>query len=207
MLHAAVTLARSEAPGVEVRCLALPGYAVPVLLHAAETADLLVVGARPAGRLPGLPSGSVGAQVATHAKRSVAVVRGHAAADGPVLAGADDGPDAGTVVGRAFEEAALRDAPLVAITARAGGGADPAGPPLGGDPDALLDPWREKYPGVTAHREIVTGRPDVVLTERTANAQLVVVGPRRHGFEGVLLGAAGSRLLRHAACPVLIARP
>jgi nucleotide-binding universal stress UspA family protein len=55
-------------------------------------------------------------------------------------------------------------------------------------------------------REYAAGRPDKVLVQRCQEAQLVVVGPRRHGFEGVMLGAVGSELLRRAACPVLIAR-
>src|SRR5919202_2507591 len=65
VVHEAVTEARSNAPDVEVRGVALPGYAVPVLLHAAEEAALLVVGARGEGGLPGQPFGTVGSQVAT----------------------------------------------------------------------------------------------------------------------------------------------
>jgi nucleotide-binding universal stress UspA family protein len=213
VVHAAVTQARSIAPEVDVRGMALPGYAVPMLLHAAEDADLLVVGERDTRGLPGLPFGSVGLQVATHARGSVVVVRGRSGADaGPVVVGADDGPTAGTIVGRAFEEAALRGAALLAVTARASGrspagsGASAAEAVLGGDLDSQLDLWREKYPEVRAEREIVVGRPDKVLIQRSRQARLVVVGPRRHGFEGVLLGPVGTRLLQHADCPVLIAR-
>src|SRR4051812_44140900 len=65
VVHRAVAHAREAAPGVEVRCLAVPGYAVPVLVHAAEEAALLVVGSRRDGGLPGLPIGSVSTQVAT----------------------------------------------------------------------------------------------------------------------------------------------
>jgi len=210
VVQAAVTQAREIAPDVEVRCLALPGYAVPVLLHAAEEATLLVVGDRGKGRIPGLPFGSVSSQVATHARGSVVVVRGRSGAqDGPVVVGVDDGPAAGSIVGRGFEEAALHGAALVAVTARANG-RPPAGPSaedvLGGDLDGLLDLWREKYPEVRARREVVAGRPDKVLIQQSRQARLVVVGPRRHGFEGVLLGAVGSRLLLRGDCPVLIAR-
>jgi nucleotide-binding universal stress UspA family protein len=77
---------------------------------------------------------------------------------------------------------------------------------LGSDLDSQLGPWREKYPEVTAEREFVSGRPEKVLVQRSRQAQLVVVGPRRHGFEGVLLGSVGTRLLERADCPVLIAR-
>ena len=196
-VHEAVTQARAAAPGVEVRGVALPGYAVPVLVHAGEDAALLVVGCRHGGGLPGMPSGSVGGQVATHARCSVVVVRGRPGADGgPVVAGVADDDTAGTVLARAFEEAALRSAPLVAVTVGAAGG-----------DDGVLARWRDKFPEIAAERRVVGGRPDRVLEQQSREAQLVVVGPRRHGFEGVLLGAAGTRLVERADCPVMIARP
>ena len=205
VVHEAVTQARSVAPEIEVRGLAMPGYAAPILLHAAEEAALLVVGDRRRGSLPGQPLGSVGSQVATHARASVVVVRGRPGCDdGPVVVGVDDGPAASTTIGRAFEEAALRKAPLLAVTAN--GRASPAKEALGAEADPRLDPWREKYPSVQVEREYAAGRPDKVLVQRCQEAQLVVVGPRRHGYEGVMLGAVGSGLLRRAACPVLIAR-
>jgi nucleotide-binding universal stress UspA family protein len=210
VMHEAVALARSVAPGVDVRCVALPGYAVPVLLHAAEDAVLLVVGTRGGGALPGLPYGPVSSQLATHARTSVVVVRGRSGADtGPVVVGVDDGPSAGTVIGRAFEEASLHGAPLLAVTAQAGRRrpyASTGEAVLGADLDSELDPWREKYREVPVEREIVPGDPDKVLVQRSRQARLVVAGPRRHGFEGKLLGPVGTRLLQRAECPVLIAR-
>jgi nucleotide-binding universal stress UspA family protein len=208
--HAAVLAAKSVAPDIEARCLALPGYAVPVLLHAAEQATLLVVGDRRAGRLPGLPTGSVGIQVATHARSSVVVVRGRPDADaGPVVAGVTDGPAAGAIIGRAFAEAALRGTTLLVVAARTGG-PRPAGVSavgvLGNDIDLQLDPWREKYPEVAADREVVAGGLDKVLVQRSQQAQLVVIGPRGYGPEATLLDAAELRVLQRADCPVLIAR-
>jgi len=209
VVHNAVTQARAIAPDTEVRGVALPGYAVPVLLHAAAESALLVVGDRGKGRFPGLPFGSVSSQVATHAKGSVVVVRGRPGVDaGPVVVGVDDDV-AGTIIGCAFEEAALLGTTLLAITAQAvtrTPGGSTAEAALGSDLDSQLDPWREKYPEVTAEREVVAGRPDQVLIQRSGQAQLVVVGPRGHGFEGVLLGSVGTRLLQHADCPVFIAR-
>jgi nucleotide-binding universal stress UspA family protein len=197
VVHDAIAHARSAAPDVEMRCLALQGYAVPMLLHAAEDAAMLVLGDKRTGRFPGLPSGSVSSQVALQAQCCVTVVRGRSDAEtGPVVAGVDDEPES-AVLGRAFEEAALRGAPVVAITAQSGNGRS-EGPEL--------DAWRGKYPGVEAQSEIVAGRADTILVQRSREAQLVVVSPRRHGYQGVMLGAVGSRLLDRADCPVLIAR-
>jgi nucleotide-binding universal stress UspA family protein len=207
VVHDAVVQARTVAPDVDVKGVALPGYAAPLLLHAAEEAALLVVGDRRRGTLPGQPLGSVGSQVATHAKASVVVVRGHPA-DGPVVVGVDDGPTAATIIGRAFEEAALRRAALLAVTAQPNGDGRAAlgEEALGAGLDPHLDPWRSRYPSVPAEHEYAPGRPDRVLVQRCERAQLVVVGPRRHGYEGVMLGAIGTGLLRRADCPVLIAR-
>jgi nucleotide-binding universal stress UspA family protein len=213
IVHEAATEARSNAPDVEVHGVALHGYAVPVLLHAAEDAALLVVGARGEGGVPGLPFGSVGIQLATHARGSVVVVRGRREANtGPVVVGVDQGPTAGTVIGHAFEEAALHRAALLAITAQANGRApgrsaqSTAEEVLGSDLDSELSPWRAKYPDVPAEHEAVAGRADKVLVERSRQARLVVVGPRGHGFEGVWLGSVGTRLVERADCPVFIAR-
>jgi nucleotide-binding universal stress UspA family protein len=213
VVHEAVLEARSIAPDVEVRAMALPGYAVPVLLHAAEEAALLVVGARGQGGIPGQPFGSVGGQVATHAKGSVVVVRGRPdVGDGPVIVGVDESPAAETIIGHAFEEAALRSAALVAVTVQSNGrrparsARSSAEEVLGADLDSQLGAWRAKYPGVPAQREVVGGRADKVLLQRSQQAQLLVVGPRGHGFEGVMLGPVGTRLVERADCPVLIAR-
>jgi nucleotide-binding universal stress UspA family protein len=198
LVRDAVAQARAVAPEIDVVGVAMPGYAVPVLLHAAERAVLLVVGERGGGSLPGFSFGAVSSQVATQARCSVVVVRGRPDCDtGPVVVGVDDSPANDAVIGRAFEEAALRGATILAVTAGSG---------QAGDLDSRLDPWRQKYQGVSAQREYFTGRPDKVLVENCRQARLAVVGPRRHGYEGVLLGAIGTRLLRRADCPVLIAR-
>jgi nucleotide-binding universal stress UspA family protein len=110
------------------------------------------------------------------------------------VAGVGDGAADGVVLGRAFEEAALHGADVRAVT------------PADADLGSALEPWRGKFPDVPADHEIVPGDPGRVLEERSRQARLVVVGPRRHGFEGVMLGAIGGRLLQRADCPVLIAR-
>ncbi|WP_250006333.1 universal stress protein [Actinoplanes sp. M2I2] len=203
-LRRAAAQAHAAAPGIEVRCLAVLGYAVPMLVHAAGEAAMVVVGSRHEGGLPFLPFGSVSSQVATQAGCCVVVVRGHYDPEaGPVVAGLGDGAATAAVTGRAFEEASLHHADLEAVTA---GDRRRAEDPTGAGLDAELDPWREKFPGVRASREFVDGRADKVLVQRSRSARLVVVGPRTHGYQGLMLGSVGSRLLQRSGCPVLIAR-
>ena len=191
ILQTAVTQARAVAPDIELRTMALPGYAVPVLLHAAEEAALLVVGSRPDRGLPGLPHGSVRSQVATRAKGTVVVVRGRRDPDtGPVVVGVGEDAGAEPVIGRAFEEAALRGAPLLAVTAQ--DSARRPGPAaadlLGGDLDGLLapgGPGSRRHGGPRVHRR----RP------RQGPRRTLPTGPTRGG------GAAPARLRGGAARP------
>jgi nucleotide-binding universal stress UspA family protein len=74
----------------------------------------------------------------------------------------------------------------------------------------LLTAARARHPDlpeVLVEHQVVEGGPAAVLTGKSMQAQLVVVGARGHGgFEGLLLGSVGLELLQHADCPVLIAR-
>jgi nucleotide-binding universal stress UspA family protein len=57
------------------------------------------------------------------------------------------------------------------------------------------------------HRHVVEGHPAKVLAERSAGADLLVVGSRGHGgFTGMLLGSVGLHVLAHATCPVVVVR-
>jgi len=67
--------------------------------------------------------------------------------------------------------------------------------------------WGEKFPDVEVRRLVTRDRPARALVEESGRAQLVVVGSRgRGGLGGMLLGSVSQALLRHAACPVVVAR-
>jgi nucleotide-binding universal stress UspA family protein len=223
VLSTAVAEARAVAAALRVTGHAVQGSPGRALLDAAWGADLVVVGHRGSGGFPGLRTGSVSTQVATHAASPVVVVRGRGnSAIGPIVVGYDGSVSSDPVLSAAFDEATVRrtnflDVIMANPTPVA---AVPVGvPPLNLDPIRLaddlrrgqalgLEPWREKYPQVEVCAEVVTGGPAAVLTERSRFAQLVVVGSRgRGGFAGLLLGSVGQVLVRHAGCPVLIARP
>jgi nucleotide-binding universal stress UspA family protein len=217
VLHSAIVEARAVGKGLDVTGHAIQGPPARVLLDAATGTDLVVVGRRGTGGFRGLRAGSVSTQVATHATGPVVVVRGRGnSAIGPIIVGYDGTPSADTVLGAAFEAAAARHGYLDIVTT------DPAplvAAPMGVPPvvvdharlrsgqDEALRPWRDKYPQVELHAEVVTGGPGAVLIDRSRSAQLVVVGSRGHGgFSGLLLGSVGQMLIHHAGCPVLIAR-
>src|SRR6266480_2826692 len=97
------------------------GSAAQVLCEHSRTVEMVVVGGRGHGELPGLRLGSVSWQVAGHASGPVVVVRGAwrpaNRIPGPVVLGADGSPAGQAATVFAFEEAALRAVPLVTVCA------------------------------------------------------------------------------------------
>lgn len=194
-----------------------PDRAAQALIGASRDAALLVVGGSGHGRITGLLAGSVATAVGTHGRCDTVVVRGDSwdepdAANHPVVTGIDGG-DAGTrVLATALAEARARNAPLVVLHAWT----DNPPPRTDLDPHAVTDAGHrlladrvlaQDTGGVTVEQIAVGTHPRRELLDRSATAQLVVLGDRgRGGFPGLLLGSTGQALLHHAACPVRLVR-
>jgi nucleotide-binding universal stress UspA family protein len=197
-----------------VRPLLADGPAARVLCQYSADADMVVVGSRGCGGLPGMLLGSVSQQVAAHARGRVVVVRGHwhAAAEyapGPVVAGADGSAASRAAIAFAVEEALLREVPLLAVCALA----DAPGS-LGGAGrmqeafDQDIARCEKEHPELTILRQVTPGQPRTALLDATSDAQLLVVGSRgRGGVEGMLLGSVSRAVLHHARCPVGVVHP
>ena len=200
-----------QAPGRRARADLARSSAARVLYEHSATADMVVVGCRGHGGVVGLLLGSVSWQVAAHGQGWVVVVRGLRPAKhslGPVVVGTDGSAAAQAAVAFAFEEAALRDVPLLAVCALA----DAPGI-LGGarrmeeDFDRSMTVWEKDHPEVPVLRQAASGTPAALLAA-TAKAQMLVVGSRgRGGIQGMPLGSVAHVLLHHAPCPVGIVQP
>ncbi|WP_420881302.1 universal stress protein [Rhodococcus sp. (in: high G+C Gram-positive bacteria)] len=192
------------------------------LVSLSEDSRALVLGASGSGAAGGI--GSTAVNAASHGVCPVVVVHqrdGEVPSEGPVVVGIDGSQTSERATAVAFEEAALRGVPLVAIHAWSD---TPHGTLAGGrsairDPRAFEDAerevlserlagWRDRYPDVEVQRELYIDGPRTHLLAWSQKAQLVVVGSRgRGGFRGLLLGSTSNELVQKAQCPVMVVRP
>ncbi|MFC4950747.1 universal stress protein [Pseudonocardia sp. GCM10023141] len=224
IVSAAIAHARAVAPHSSVTGEVLRDHPIPRLITESRHAQLLVVGDRGRGGITGMLVGSVAVALAAHAACPVVVVRGvehddPADACRPVVVGVGEPPDSVAVVRFAFEEAARRGAPLVAVHVW-------RHPALMRPEAALLVDWdavatvewaelsaavaccAAMFPGVPVQRVHRRGIAARELVELSTEAQLVVVGTRGHGaVSGIFLGSISHALLHHSSCPVAVVRP
>ncbi|MFS4105300.1 universal stress protein [Streptomyces sp. NPDC004684] len=224
---------RERHPGVEVTVEQLTGQPAESLVHAAEDAELLVLGSRGLGGIGGFLVGSVGLAVVAATERPVVLVRAAGPAAGerakdrtgapaevpssaPVVLGVDTRHPAAAPIEFAFEAAARQGAPLRVLH----GWSEPSypygmGPDVEalrmverGDVDALtevLQPWRHKHPDVKVIVESRTGGRSAALIDASREASLVVVGRRvRRSALGARIGPVAHAVLHHSTAPVAV---
>ncbi|HET7306073.1 MAG TPA: universal stress protein [Segeticoccus sp.] len=206
-----------------------PGAA---LVGASDEAALLVVGH---GRHPVAKTmGSTAAAAATHARCPVVIAPsvtdpdatqpddsaehvGDSRFSGPVVVGLDDSPECDDALGFAFQQAAARHVPVVALHAwwvdpvflptAIPGAWDEVDARARGAVDTLLARWKARFPEVEVQPALARMRPADALVEASRSAQLLVVGSRgRGGFSSLLLGSVSRRVLHRAQCPVAVVR-
>lgn len=208
-------------PGLEIVQESTMEAPISVLLERSGEARMIVLGSAGRGVLGDLLAGSTASALVARAKCPVLVTRGEDRPEGPVVVGVDGSPAGEPALALAFEEASLRDAPLVAV--HVWRDADPTGVFASaraayGDLEPLRDAetrvltealagWREKFPQVSVREVVEEDRPRQHLLAWSRTARVVVVGSRgRGGFTGLLLGSTSQALVQHAECPVLVAR-
>jgi nucleotide-binding universal stress UspA family protein len=208
-----VGYAKSVADFADVRTVLAEGSPGRVLCERSGTAEMVVVGSRGQGGLAGSPLGSVSWQVACHGQGRVVVVRGQWRPvnqhPGPVVAGVDGSSASLDALTFAFEEAALRDAPLIAVCALADAPGKLGGAARMEEVFSRLMTTREKeHPGLTVLRQVTFGTPRSALLTAAAEAQMLVVGTRGlGGLEGMSLGSVAGALVHHSPCPVALVHP
>lgn len=221
-VHEAATAARAAAPGVEVIERLVVGEPAAVLIGESRHAREVVLASRGLdGPVAGL-LGSTTLQVAQHAGCPVVVVRPGAPGDpdGPVLVGVDGSAGSDGALEFAFEHAARRAGPLVALhiwsDVRIGAQDGTVWRTLNwatvaAEEERLLAErvagWQDKYPDVEVRLVLTQDRPVRRLADAAEGARLLVVGSRgRGGVPGMLLGSTSQTLLYVCPCPLAIVR-
>lgn len=210
-------------PGLAVETKLVPGSPGQALAETAVDAAMLVVGSRGAGTLSAMAMGSVSRYVATHTRCPVVVVHEeNTAARREVIVGIADLEQSARILDFAYQEAALRQAPLVAVHAwswylpssgrtatmtpaeRAALDTCHLSPDVVSRLQDTLDEWRRKYPDVQARPRIVYGHPGRELARASARADLVVLGRRLATVASPAMKSVTHAVLHHAHGPVAV---
>ena len=214
-LAAAAERAAKSAPGLLIDADAVDGRPGEAVTNSGSGALMLVVGSRGTGEFAAMILGSVSRHAATHASCPVVVVRAAAEPERRLVGIGIDEEENPAALAFAFEEAALRQASLIAIHSWHTPDADlsRAGPIFSEEPirhgaeteaanrlGELLDKWQARYPGVTVSQDVVHGHPGRALVGLSARADLVVLG-RRAGHHGP--ASVTHAVLSHAHGPVV----
>ncbi|MEU7768814.1 universal stress protein [Nocardia sp. NPDC049190] len=188
----------------------------PALLDRTVGARMMAVGTRERGTVRRALLGSVSAVLARRADCPVVVVRDVTpiaeARWLPIVVGVDGTEVSEPAIESALVEASMRGVRLLALHAWTGVElpAAPGGEVAPAKQIVLAESlagWQERFPDVEIQREVVTDRPEHYLLERSAHAQLLVVGCRgRGGFASLLWGSTSQALLISVGCPIMIVR-
>jgi nucleotide-binding universal stress UspA family protein len=213
-------------PDVTVQTAIVAGSPAGALLAESKRASLVVAGTQATPGLVGHLSGSVAAQVATHAEAPVVVLRGARQGDPdvfhgwPVVVGVDGSPESERAVAFAVEQAVARGTDVHAVyvwnildvhdygvVEERYIHADEAAKAQRLLTEATSG-WTDRYPEVTIVRHAEHGMHPVTELSRIAEgAGLIVVGSRGHGgFLGLRLGSTVDGLIRCAPVPVAVVR-
>ncbi|MCO6010024.1 universal stress protein [Actinoallomurus purpureus] len=219
ILGEAVELALKTRPDIEVTTELVQDTPSEALREAAGGAHELVLGHRGLGGLAALLLGSTGLKVAGHAPGPVIIVRGETGEpQGEVVVGVDRTGESALALRYAFETAAIRGAWVRAVhvwemPSAATAGAYPAAIRAAAAAAAeglagVVAPWRERYPEVRVVEQAPSGHTVGELVERSAHADLLVVGARSNcgGRYGLHLGSVSHGVIHHSRCPVAVVR-
>ncbi|MFF2083589.1 universal stress protein [Nocardia sp. NPDC058176] len=196
----------------EITTTITEGAPVLALLEYSKSARLLVVGSRGLGAFRRTLLGSVSSSLARRATCPVAVIpEQEYAADGPVVVGVDGSECSIAAVATAFDEAAHRNARLIAVHTWSEFYHYDSRATMQTQAEAVLAEslagYSEKYPDVRVDRVVTEDRPARAILGAAEKAQLVVVGSRgRGGFAGMALGSVAQAVLHGADCPLIVIR-
>jgi nucleotide-binding universal stress UspA family protein len=224
LLAQARARSHETAPDLPVNCTTVSAAPAAGLIWRADGAAMVVVGSRGRSGVASMLLGSVSMYVSAHAPCPVIVVpaldeSSPARLRGLVVVGYDGSPQADAALAFAVTEASLRGAELEVV--HSSEHADVAAEIYRAKREAsrrrqqreyellqqAIATWAEKHPDLQI-TPILTSEPTApFLVDKSAVADLVVVGSHGHDpFTGMLLGSVSHAVLNAARCPVAVVR-
>jgi nucleotide-binding universal stress UspA family protein len=202
LLDLAVSRAQADHPGLAVSADLVRGAPVEGLVAWSRRASLLVVGHANGDSRP------VAARVAERSVAPVIVFRPFAdrtqPRGRPVVVGVDGVGHADAALAFAFEEAAMRGAPLSAVHVWSGLGGFVPGEARR-QLTETMSAWSARYAGVAVHSEVRGGCDvGVTLADAARDAALVVIGAHEDGVGRPAVRAVSRALIDRAYCPVAV---
>nr|WP_106432386.1 universal stress protein [Streptomyces sp. LaPpAH-108] len=213
IVGSAAERAERRDPDVKVTTGIVPREGADALVRAGDEASAVVTGARGRGPFTSMLLGSVGLAVAARASCPVIVVRGDRAGlageHERILLGLGEADTGTRALEFAYREAETRGCGLDVVRAWRRPVHDRSGAGYEERAAALLAASVERpsaaFPRVRTYPAVAEGPAAKVLVDRSAAADLVIVGARhRTDRFGLQLGRVGHALLHHAACPVAV---
>jgi nucleotide-binding universal stress UspA family protein len=198
-----VRLAAHVAPEITVDTHLVEGSSTTALLREARTAALLVVGDGGLGSRTCLPTESGTVRLAACAPCTVLIARARQRVDGPIVVGVDQSAVAGRVLDHAFVAAARQGTALLVVRA-----VPSSSSTADAEVRALVEDVRRRaeLSAVRATVQVTVGDPADVLRRESAQAGMLIVGPRGDHLGRGLLGPVTQTLLHHASVPLVVVR-
>ncbi|MER5703312.1 universal stress protein [Micromonospora sp. NPDC002296] len=213
LIERAAAVAGEVEPALPVSGEIVEGSPLAALIRRSESAFLVAVGDGGMSRCEDcIPADALAVQLAAQAGCPVLVVRPEPPPQGPVLVGVDGSMSSRTALGFAFDHAARRSAPLLAVRITEPARSVEDGDTAGSAEDARAElaeavaRYGRRHPSVRAECHSVVGDPGDVLVDRSRSAQLAIVAGRGDEPLRGMLGAVSQSLLYHSPAPVIVVR-
>lgn len=212
LVERAAEIVRTRVPEAPVSVTVRRGKPAHVIIGVSGRADLLALGAHPAGRLRGIAHSTLALQVAGRSECPVAVIPGDwVEGRSSVVVGWTDDATADRALAVGADEADAAGSRLTIVSTWS----DPFGWD-GGTAEAVVDLLRElveaaaartraEHPGLVVEVDFRAGSAVVAIVEEARRAGLVVVGSHGRGALGsLILGSVSHDVVANVPAPVIV---
>lgn len=192
--------------GLRIDTIVEHDFAIPLLTRVSDRVDLMVLGHHRPGLIERLTTGSISSALSARSHCPVVTVPyGNLATGGPVVAAIDVDAPSDLALSAAFEYADVTGCPVAVVCA-----ISDAAPPaqiesVYARADALLAPWRRRFPDCDTTLQLVNGNPSRAVSEAVPQASLLVVTrPRAGSTFAAWAGSVARAAQHHTRCPIAI---